>query len=156
MPKLDEATRKKLLAKGLLKSAPSKPIAKPAKPDPTFTKPKDLPNETRLGTNINGIWTYLSVPGMVLGANYSEYTHERTKACIDLTKCTELYKAASKPDKERMQAFVLANSPPAKYIRYWYLINIRNLDTGKKMLCAGYKLEGPGLTLDQIKKAVGL
>lgn len=154
MPKLDEATRKKLLAKGLLKPALSKSVQQPvAKKEPLVPKG---PPEERHGANINGIWTYLSIPGMVLGANYSEYTYERTKACIDQAKCTELYKAASKPDKERMQAFVLANSPPTKYIRYWYLINIRNLDTGKKMLCAGYKLEGPGLTLDQIKKAVGL
>lgn len=115
--------------------------------------PKGPPVEKH-GTNINGIWTHLTVPGMILGAGYSEHTHSRTKACIDLKECTRLYQAASKNEKATMQAFVEANSKPFKLPTYWYLIEIKQLDTGRKMLCAGYKLEPPGLTLEQMKKIV--
>lgn len=109
------------------------------------------------GTNVNGIWTHLTIPGMVLGANYSEYTHARGRACIDLKECTRLYQAGSKNEKEGIQAFIRANSLRKQLLKeYWYLLEIRNLDTGRKILCAGYKFEPPGLTLEQIKKAVGL
>lgn len=140
MPKLDP----KVLSKY---NKPNK-----AKPIPLKEKALPGPTENKVGANVNGVWTYLSHPGMLLGALYSDYTHARTKACIDLATCRALYNKASKNEQKQMKEFVLANSHKVPHQRYWYLIEIRNLDTGHKLMCAGFKLDGPGLSLDQIKK----
>lgn len=133
-------------------------VGKPTKKQVADTKPKDLPNETRLGTNVNGIWTYLSVPGLTLGVNVSEYTHSRGKACIDAKECSRLFASSSPRDRKQMKEFISANQKEkiGNIPKHWYLIEIRNLDTGRKFLAAGYKLEGPGLTIEQIKKIIGL
>lgn len=104
------------------------------------------------------IWTYLSIPGLTLGTNYSEYTHNRGKVCIDLKECTRLFTNASKNDRIGICEFVKANATHkiANTVKYWYLVEIRQLDTGRKFLAAGYKLYEPGLTLAQIKKIIEL
>lgn len=145
MPKLTDQERKRFNIK-----QPAKPAPKPAN-DPLGIKG---PVEQKVGANIDGIWTFLTVPGMIMPTTYSDYTHKRTPACIDLAKCKELYKACSKADKERMTAFVKANSHTVKYQRHWYMIQIHNLDTGRKFWCIGYKLDGPGLTLKQIETLI--
>lgn len=115
----------------------------------------------------------------LLGTDPNVLDHQlRDKLMKIFTKLPNIRKefAAAKPgEKQQMREFVQVNSeggyamdfPQKGYYRgqmvmldlVWTLRVMRHLDTGRKMLCAGWAYSDgslPGITTDQMREVVGL
>jgi len=108
---------------------------------------------------LKGIETYLALEGLMIGGNYNQFMYRMERRLCQPKEIKEAFAKASPSEREGIVAFVNANKNKEAVKgrnKYWYLIPIRNLDSGRKVLCAGYSREEIGMPTKQFLALPGL
>lgn len=102
--------------------------------------------------------THVSNESTLLGGAYSSILHTRNSIAT-AKEIVNVFASASPKEKEQIKLFTEANTASAvtsKLHPYWFLVRIRDCDTGRSFLAAGCRASGPGVSAKEFRKIIGL
>jgi hypothetical protein len=102
--------------------------------------------------------THVAPEATLLGGFYADELHTK-QSLATVPEVRAAYKEASPREREHILGFLEANSksPITSALHpFWFLVRIKDLDTGRRFLAAGCRGKGPGLTVKQFREILGV